>query len=112
MAAFKKPGRTTRDRKPAAKKAAAEQRAAAAALKAASGNTSTRKVKRVKVEPTGATITVTQVRSEIGNKPKNRATLRALGLRRIGHTNTLPDRPEIRGMIARVPHLIEIKKGK
>jgi large subunit ribosomal protein L30 len=111
MTAFKKPGRTTRDRKPAAKKAAAEQRAAAAALKAASGNTSTRKVKRVKVEPTGATIT-TQVRSEIGNKPKNRATLRALGLRRIGHTNTLPDRPEIRGMIARVPHLIEIKEGK
>jgi large subunit ribosomal protein L30 len=38
--------------------------------------------------------------------------LRALGLRRIGHTNTLPDRPEIRGMIARVPHLIEIKEGK
>ena len=37
---------------------------------------------------------------------KQRGTLRALGLRRIGHTNTLPDRPEIRGMIARVPHLV------
>jgi len=40
--------------------------------------------------------------------PKTRATMRALGLRKIGDTNTLPDRPEIRGMIARVPHLIDI----
>ena len=112
MAAFKKPGRTIRDRKPQAKKAAAEERAEAAALKAASGNTSTKRIKRVKPVLTGPTITVTQVRSEIGNKPKNRATLRALGLRRIGHTNTLPDRPEIRGMLQRVPHLIEIKEGK
>jgi large subunit ribosomal protein L30 len=38
-------------------------------------------------------------------------TLRALGLGRIGNTNTLPDRPEIRGMIARVPHLIEVKEN-
>ena len=56
-------------------------------------------------------ITVTQVRSGIGAKPKTRGTLRALGLGRIGKTNTLPDRPEIRGMIARVPHLIEISEG-
>ena len=53
-------------------------------------------------------LTVTQVRSSIGTKPKHRATLRALGLRGIGQTNTLPDRPEIRGMIARVPHLITV----
>ena len=52
---------------------------------------------------------VTQVRSGIGTKPKHRGTLRALGLGRIGKTNILPDRPEIRGMIARVPHLIEVK---
>jgi large subunit ribosomal protein L30 len=56
------------------------------------------------------TITVTQVRSGIGAKPKTRGTLRALGLGRIGKTNTLPDRPEIRGMIARVPHLIDVKE--
>lgn len=55
-----------------------------------------------------ADITVTQVRSSIGTKPKHRGTLRALGLGKIGKTNTLPDRPEIRGMIARVPHLIEV----
>jgi large subunit ribosomal protein L30 len=51
---------------------------------------------------------VTQVRSGIGTKPKHRGTLRALGLRGIGRTNVLPDRPEIRGMIARVPHLIDV----
>ncbi|WP_083914725.1 50S ribosomal protein L30 [Ilumatobacter nonamiensis] len=55
-----------------------------------------------------ADITVTQTKSAIGTKPKHRGTLRALGLGRIGQTNTLPDRPEIRGMIARVPHLIAI----
>ncbi|MER3452296.1 MAG: 50S ribosomal protein L30 [Acidimicrobiia bacterium] len=51
---------------------------------------------------------VTQLRSAIGAKPKARGTLRALGLRRRGQSNVLPDRPEIRGMIARVPHLVEV----
>ena len=57
------------------------------------------------------TVTVTQIRSKIGAKPKAVGTLRALGLGRIGNTNTLPDRPEIRGMIARVPHLSEVKEN-
>ena len=52
---------------------------------------------------------VTQIRSAISTKPKHRGTLRALGLRGIGQTNTLPDRPEIRGMIARVPHLVKVE---
>jgi len=56
-----------------------------------------------------AELLVTQVRSGIGTKPKHRGTLRALGLRGIGQSNTLPDRPEIRGMIARVPHLISVQ---
>ena len=55
-----------------------------------------------------STLTVTQVRSGIGAKPKTRGTLRALGLGRIGRTNTLPDTPDVRGMIARVPHLITV----
>ena len=59
----------------------------------------------------GGTLTVTQVRSSIANKPKTRGTMRALGLRKIGDTNTLPDRPEIRGMIARVPHLITVTEN-
>jgi large subunit ribosomal protein L30 len=53
-------------------------------------------------------LVVTQLRSAIGSKPKHRGTLRALGLRRIGHHSVLPDRPEIRGMIARVPHLVSV----
>ena len=53
---------------------------------------------------------VTQVKSTIGAKPKTRGTMRALGLRGIGQTNTLPDRPEIRGMLRRVPHLVTIEE--
>ena len=58
-----------------------------------------------------AALRVTQIKSAIGTKPKHRGTLRALGLGRIGKTNVLPDRPEIRGMIARVPHLITVEEG-
>ena len=56
-------------------------------------------------------ISVTQIKSSIGAKPKTRGTLRALGLGRIGKTNTPPDRPEIRGMLLRVPHLVEVTEG-
>ncbi len=55
------------------------------------------------------TVTVTQVKSGIGAKPKTRGTLRALGLGRIGKSNTLPDRPDVWGMIARVPHLVRVE---
>lgn len=57
-----------------------------------------------------ARLRVTQVRSAIGSKPKHRGTLRALGLRGIGQSNELPDRPEIRGMLARVPHLVTVEE--
>ena len=57
-----------------------------------------------------STLRVTQVRSRIGVKPKQRGTLRALGLKRINHTVEHPDRPEIRGMIARVPHLVTVEE--
>jgi len=56
------------------------------------------------------TVLVTQVKSSIGTKPKHRGTLRALGLHGIGSSNTLPDRPEIHGMIARVPHLVRVER--
>ena len=55
-------------------------------------------------------IRVTQVKSTIGSKPKTRGTMRALGLRGIGQSNVLPDRPEIRGMIRRVPHLVRVEE--
>ena len=57
-----------------------------------------------------AELVVTQIRSAIGCKPKQRGTLRALGLRRLGASNRLPDRPEIRGMLARVPHLVAVEE--
>lgn len=53
---------------------------------------------------------VRQVKSSIGSKPKHKGALRALGLGRIGKEHTLPDRPEIRGQIARVPHLIVVQE--
>ena len=56
-------------------------------------------------------LVVTQVKSAIGTKPKHRGTLRALGLGRIGKSNTLPDRPEIRGMLRQVNHLVKIEES-
>ncbi len=57
-----------------------------------------------------AMLKVTQYRSAIGSKPKQRGTLRALGLGKIGRSHELPDRPEIRGMLARVPHLVKVEE--
>lgn len=59
-----------------------------------------------------AKLKITQIRSGIGTKPKHRGTLRALGLRGIGRTNVLEDRAEVRGMIARVPHLIRVENAE
>jgi large subunit ribosomal protein L30 len=58
-----------------------------------------------------ATLRITQVRSAIGTKPRQRGTLRALGLRRINQTVEHPDRPEIRGMVAKVPHLVRVEES-
>ncbi|HLF98998.1 MAG TPA: 50S ribosomal protein L30 [Acidimicrobiia bacterium] len=57
-----------------------------------------------------AELRITLKKSAIGTKPKQRATVRALGLKRIRHTVVQPDRPEIRGMIARIPHLVEVEE--
>jgi len=55
-------------------------------------------------------VRVTQVKSSIGSKPKAKGTLRALGLGHIGKTHVLPDTRDVRGMINRVPHLIEVEE--
>ncbi len=52
---------------------------------------------------------VKQVRSQIGSKPVHRGTLRALGLGRIGRERVLADSPSVRGMIARVSHLVAVE---
>lgn len=56
-----------------------------------------------------ALLEITQSRSVIGSKENQRATLRSLGLRRIRQTVTQPDRPEIRGMVAKVAHLVTVR---
>ena len=57
-----------------------------------------------------AQIKVTQVRSAIGTKPNQRQTLRSLGLKRINDSVVQEDRPEIRGMVATVPHLVRVEE--
>jgi len=58
------------------------------------------------------TITVKWVRSKIGRTRDQRETLRSLGFKRLQQTLTLPDRPEVRGMIGRVAHLLEVKESR
>ncbi|GAB7023628.1 50S ribosomal protein L30 [Salidesulfovibrio brasiliensis] len=48
------------------------------------------------------------IKSKIGCKPKQVSTLDALGLRKIRQEKTFEDRPEIRGMIEKVKHLVEV----
>ena len=53
-------------------------------------------------------IRIKQVRSAIGSIPKHRATLKALGLKRINHVVTQRDTDQIRGMIRKISHLVEV----
>jgi large subunit ribosomal protein L30 len=55
-----------------------------------------------------AKVTVRQTASPIRRKSDQRATLVGLGLNRIGRTATLEDTPSVRGMIAKVHHLVEV----
>ena len=57
-----------------------------------------------------ARLKVTQTRSVIGAKDNQRQTLRSLGLKRIHDTVVKEDRPEIRGMIATVSHLVTVEE--
>ena len=54
-----------------------------------------------------ASVRVRQVRSGIGFDRSQKATLKALGLGRIGRTRVHPDNPQIRGMVAKIPHLVK-----
>jgi large subunit ribosomal protein L30 len=57
-----------------------------------------------------AKLEITQIKSSIGRKSNQGETLRSLGLKRIGHTVTKEDRPEFRGMINTVSHLVSVKE--
>lgn len=56
------------------------------------------------------TLKVTQIASYIGCPPRQRATLKGLGLWKIGRTRELEDTPAVRGMIAKVHHLVRVEK--
>ena len=53
---------------------------------------------------------VTQKKSAIGGRQNERDTLRSLGLKRIGDTVVKDDRPEIRGMVSTVAHLVTVEE--
>ena len=57
-----------------------------------------------------AQLKITQVKSGIGRKKNQRETLRSLGLKRIHDSVVQEDRPEIRGMVATVPHLVRVEE--
>ncbi len=57
-------------------------------------------------------IVVVQTKSAIGIKPKQRGTLRALGLRKIGARREHEDNAVVRGMINKVPHLVTVEEAK
>ncbi len=57
-----------------------------------------------------AQLKVTQVRSTVGGKQNQRDSLRSLGLKKIGQSKTVEDRPEIRGMINTVSHLVTVEE--
>jgi len=55
-------------------------------------------------------IKVKLVKSTIGSKPLHRKNVEALGLKKVGQVVTKPDNPQIRGMIAKVCHLVEVEE--
>jgi large subunit ribosomal protein L30 len=58
-----------------------------------------------------AKLKVRQVRSTIGQSPRHRGTLRALGLGKIGKTAEHDDSPVVAGMLRKVRHLVEVEKS-
>jgi large subunit ribosomal protein L30 len=55
---------------------------------------------------------VTQVKSQIGESPRHRGTLRALGLGKIGRSAEHAESPQLAGMLRRVRHLIRVEEAK
>ena len=58
-----------------------------------------------------ATLKVTQFKSKNGSDKRQLDTLRSIGLRRVGHTVEVKDTPQMRGMLHRVRHLIEVDEA-
>jgi len=95
--AAKAPAKKAAGKKPVAKKAVAKKPSV--------------RLARAKKEKAAdkATVVVTQVGSPIGRRHDQRATLAGLGLNKIGRTRELEDTPAVRGMIAKVAHLLRVE---
>ena len=63
------------------------------------------------ITPTGKTITIRQIGSPIRRPKVQRAILTGLGLNKMNRTRVLQDTPSIRGMVAKVAHLVRIEEG-
>ena len=59
---------------------------------------------------TAKTLKITLVRSTIGQIPKNRATVAAMGLRKLNQTVELPDNAATRGQIQKVRHMVKVEE--
>ncbi|MDH7794443.1 MULTISPECIES: 50S ribosomal protein L30 [unclassified Beijerinckia] len=57
-------------------------------------------------------ITLEQLKSPIGRPLEQRATLKGLGLNKIGRRSSVEDTPAVRGMVAKVAHLVRVVDGK
>jgi len=57
------------------------------------------------------TLEVRQVKSGIGYNRRQKLTLRALGLGQVGRVRVLPDNPQVRGMLGKIPHLVEVDES-
>ncbi len=58
-----------------------------------------------------ATLRVRQIKSGIGYAGRQKATLKALGLGKMHRSRELPDTPAVRGMLAKIPHLVAVENG-
>ncbi len=56
------------------------------------------------------TLRITLVKSTIGEKPKTRATVESLGLRKIRQSVERPDTPDVRGMVRAAKHLLDVEE--
>lgn len=60
----------------------------------------------------GKTVKIKYVRSSIGRSEHQKKIVRGLGLRKLNQVAERPDTPEIRGMVAKIPHLVQIVEGE
>jgi large subunit ribosomal protein L30 len=64
------------------------------------------------INPTPKELRITLVRSPLGNSTKHKLTIRALGLSRLHQTVVQADTPQLRGMLAKVAHMVTVEEVK